>query len=67
MRVYSDTEIMKAAGECFGVSTMDDLIEEIKQEEYDYGTCQTLEGETVEPDGYGQSGSPSFMLALGLI
>jgi len=30
-------------------------------------TCKSVTGKTVEPDGYGDDNSPSWLLALGLI
>jgi hypothetical protein len=42
-------------------------IEDIIQDEFDYGTCQTTDGCEVEPDGYCEHGHPSWMLYLGLI
>mgnify|MGYP001594992773 CR=1 FL=1 len=41
----------------------DDQIEEWV---YD-SVCETPTGQRVEPDGYGQDGSPSWLLALGLM
>lgn len=29
--------------------------------------CETLSGDTVEPDGYGSDGAPSWLIALGMI
>jgi hypothetical protein len=31
------------------------------------GTCKTPTGKTVEPDGHGEDGSPSWLLVMGLI
>ena len=31
------------------------------------GACETVTGHQVEPDGFGPDGSPSWLLALGLI
>lgn len=31
------------------------------------GICETVTGERTEPDGYGCDGSPSWLLALGMI
>jgi hypothetical protein len=33
----------------------------------DNGVCKSITGKTVEPDGYGSDGSPSWLLAMGLI
>lgn len=41
-------------------------MEQLEAWVYD-GTCETVTGETTEPDGYGPDGSPSWLLALGLI
>jgi hypothetical protein len=35
--------------------------------EYEGGYCKTVTGLKTEPDGHGHDGSPSWMLALGLI
>lgn len=37
------------------------------QEAVDDGVCPSICGDSVEPDGYGSEGDPSWMLALGLI
>ena len=37
------------------------------QEAVNDGVCQSICGETVEPDGYDEHGSPSWLLAMGLI
>jgi hypothetical protein len=43
-------------------------IEDIIQDEFDYGTCETTDGCCdIEPDGYCEHGHPSWMLYLGLI
>lgn len=42
--------------------TMEEL-----QEAVNDGVCQSICGETVEPDGYDEHGSPSWLLAMGLI
>ena len=42
-------------------------IEDIIQQESDYGTCETTDGCTVEPDGHCEHGYPSWMLHLGLV
>jgi hypothetical protein len=31
------------------------------------GYCKTITGKKTEPDGFGEDGSPSWMLAMGLI
>lgn len=31
------------------------------------GTCKTITGHVVEPDGHGPDGSPSWLLALGMV
>ena len=42
-------------------------IEDIIQQESDYGTSETTDGCTVEPDAYCEHGYPSWMLHLGLV
>ncbi len=37
------------------------------EEGLDYGRCMSIAGETVEPDGWDEHGSPSWLLALGMI
>ena len=41
-------------------------VEEIEKAVHD-GTCMSVAGYTVEPDGWDEKGSPSWLLALGLI
>lgn len=31
------------------------------------GVCESVTGDTVEPDGYGPDGAPSWLRALGMI
>lgn len=33
----------------------------------DEGICKSVSGHRVEPDGYGPDGSPSWLLALGMV
>jgi hypothetical protein len=42
-------------------------LEELQSEDFNNGTCPTVLGHTVEPDGIDQDGSPSWFRALGLI
>jgi hypothetical protein len=41
-------------------------IEELMEQSND-GICQSICGERVEPDGYDEYGSPSWLLAMGCI
>lgn len=41
-------------------------IEELEDQSND-GVCDSICGERVEPDGYDQHNSPSWLLALGMI
>jgi hypothetical protein len=41
-------------------------LEELEESASD-GTCPSIFGDTVEPDGWDSHGSPSWMLALNLI
>jgi hypothetical protein len=40
--------------------------EQLEEWVYD-GVCESVRGETVEPDGFDSEGSPSWLVALGLI
>lgn len=42
-------------------------METLEEWHNDDGGCESVLGEWVEPDGYDQYGSPSWMLTLGLI
>lgn len=46
----------------FNCPSMDEL-----EESANDGVCQSIAGETVEPDGYDEHGSPSWLLALDMI
>lgn len=59
--------VRKAALDVYGTDDQDEIIKLIEEEDWNYGTCKTLDGCTVEPDGTCEHGSPSFMLALGVI
>lgn len=41
-------------------------MEELQEWVYD-SVCNSINGETVEPDGYDEEGFPSWLLALGMI
>jgi hypothetical protein len=42
-------------------------IAELAGEEFHSGACQSVLGETVEPDGIDEHGSPSWLMALALV
>jgi hypothetical protein len=41
-------------------------VEQLQEWEYDCG-CETPAGEWTEPDGYGESGAPSWLMVMGMI
>lgn len=57
--VFSNTVLPK-----FGFEIPD--IEELGEAVHD-GQCESVFGDTVEPDGWDSEGSPSWLLALGMI
>jgi len=41
-------------------------MEQVRRWIYD-SVCESLDGHTVEPDGYSPNGAPSYLIALGLV
>jgi hypothetical protein len=51
----------------FGKFTKMPTLNTLSKWEYEGGFCKTVLGEKVEPDGFGPSGAPSWMLVAGVI
>ncbi len=73
-RVYFDfgghlraTRVVNASKTFSGGFTKEPSSKSMQKWEWEGGFCKTVTGHKTEPDGFGPDGSPSWMLALGLI
>ncbi len=60
--VYEGVSYNVRITSAFAAPSMEELEEAVND-----GICSSIAGESVEPDGHDQYGSPSWLLALGMI
>jgi len=65
---WKAAKLRRAEGQPWWAKTIKTLPSRATLEEWmSDSVCETTEGDTIEPDGHGAGGAPSWLLALGLI